>query len=213
MRLRLAIALAVAAIAVAACGSSGESAAPSTAPSAAGSVPAPTVVPSVAAPSAAASAAPSAAELPHSAPALEARLPDAVGGTALIKFSFAADDLQDNAASTTLTELIAAAGGDPASIEFALANNAPDGTFNVIAIRGDGVDGAKLLDAYVASEVAYGASLGSAKASLAGKDLIRLDNPDSNPVGDLWLYAVGDTIFGVQSTSESIIEEILGLLP
>jgi hypothetical protein len=37
--------------------------------------------------------------------------------------------------------------------------------------------------------------------------------PDSNPVGDLWLYAVGDTIFGVQSTSETIIEEILGLLP
>ena len=76
-----------------------------------------------------------------------------------------------------------------------------------------GLECTTLLDADVVAEVASGASLGSAQASLAGKDLIRLDNPDSNPVGDLWLYAVGDTIFGVQSTSESIIEEILGLWP
>jgi hypothetical protein len=151
--------------------------------------------------------------LPHGAPELEASLPDTVRDATLVKFSLGKDDLGTNAGVAALTDIITAAGGDPASIQLAVANDAPAGTVNVIALRGDGVDGAALVTAYADSAISTGQSTSSSTSTVGGKAVTRLVSPAANPVGDLWIYAAGDTLYGVQSKDEALAAEVLAQLP
>jgi hypothetical protein len=34
-----------------------------------------------------------------------------------------------------------------------------------------------------------------------------------NPIGDVWFYVAGDTLFGVQAGSDADAEKLLALLP
>ncbi len=43
--------------------------------------------------------------------------------------------------------------------------------------------------------------------------MTRLVSPAANPVGDLWIYAVGDTLFGVQSKDGALAAEVIAQLP
>ncbi len=212
LRLRSILLTGVLAVFVAACGGSASSspAASSAAPAA------PTDAPASVAPTVASSPAANASggvELPHGAPELEATLPDKIHDATLVKFSLGKDDLGTNAGVAALTDAITAAGGDPASVQLAVANDAPAGTVNLIALRGDGVDGAALVTAYADTAISTGQSTSSSTSTVGGKAVTRLVSPAANPVGDLWIYAVGDTLYGVQSKDEALAAEVLAQLP
>ena len=215
MLARITSLLIAAALTVAACGGAGAS--PSTLAPASATPSAPSLAPSVAAsippaPSAAiASASP--AGLPHGAPDLEATLPDRFGDQPIFKFSVASAELAANPAGASLTDLIEQAGGDPATIQIAFGNNPPTPTFNLIALRGAGVDGAKLVDAYIAASIAGGDSSGSSATAIGGRSATRVISKAANPLGDIWVYAAGDTMYGVQSKDEALVGQLIAELP
>jgi hypothetical protein len=203
-----------------ACGGTSASTSPSVAPSAAAPTPAATPAAATPAPSTAASTAPSGSpatvNVPHGAPELEAKLPTTFRGTDLFTVSFGPADLAASPAAASFQQIMTQSGGDMAKAAFAVANDTASGasgTFNVFAINGGGADGDKLLTAYVDSAVASGQSLSSTKTTLGGKDTVRIKSPDSNPLGDAWVYAADDILYGVQSKDESVAAEIIGLLP
>jgi hypothetical protein len=200
---------------VAACG--GTSTSPSAAPSAAPSVAPAMSVPTPSSSSAVVSPAPSIA-IPHGAPNLEVSLPRAFRGKPLFLLSFGPAELAASPAAESFNAIIKAAGGDVTKAGFAVANDSTSSqggtsnTFNTFAVSGAGGDGTKLVAAYAASAIAGGESLSSSKATLGGKAVTRIKAKDST-VGDSWIYAIDDIMYGVQATDEALAAELIGLLP
>lgn len=193
--------LAAAGLALAACGGGAASTAPTV------SV-APSVAPSTA-------VEPSAAATPnlHGAADLEAALPDTIGGVPVLKFSFSIDELAASGGADQIGAIIQVAGGDPASVQLAMGNTGTNAQANVLALRADGVDGGKLVDAYQQVALEASESTSASRETIGGREVIRLKSPTSNPLGDLWIYAKGDTLFGVQSKDEDLAAELLAQLP
>jgi hypothetical protein len=203
-------------VTLAACGSgtASPSASSSDAPSVAPATPAASL-PAPSSSSAAASPAPSSG-VPHGAPTLEVNLPRAFHGTPLFMLSFGPTELAASPAGESFNAIITAAGGDVAKAGFAVANDsaaAQDATFNAFAVSGAGGDGTKLVNAYVASAIAGGGSLSSATTTLGGKAVTRIKSSDGNALGDSWVYAFDDVMYGVQSKDEALATEVIGLLP
>ena len=74
--------------------------------------------------------------------------------------------------------------------------------------------GLKLVDAYIASAIAGGASLSSAPATLGGRvGDWRIKSLDTNPLGDAWVYAVDDVLYGAKAKDEALAAEVIALLP
>ena len=170
-----------------------------------------------AAPSSAAVASPAASSsVPHGAPSLEENLPRAFRTKPLFVLSFGPTELAASSAGETFAAIITKAGGDLAKAGFAVANDsapAADATFNAFAVSGGGADGSKLVDAYIASAIAGGASLSSAPATLGGRSVTRIKSLDTNPLGDAWVYALDDVMYGVQAKDEALAAEVIALLP
>jgi hypothetical protein len=211
-------------LAVAACGGAATSPSPLPSASAAPS----TAVVTSPAPSAPASAAPGPSSssaagspaasggVPHGAPELEGNLPRAFRGQPLFLLSFGPTELSASPAGESFKAIVTAAAGDLAKSGFAVANDsAPsrDATFNTFAVSGGGADGTKLVTAYVASAIAGGASLSSSSATLGGRAVTRIKSPDANPLGDAWVYAIDDVMYGVQTKDEALAAELITLLP
>lgn len=207
--------LIVVALAVAACGGGDASPSASAVASLAPAAPSPAATTAESLPigpsAAIASASPVA--VPHGAPDLEATLPDRIGDQPIFKFSVASAELAASPAGASLTSLIEQAGGDPATTEIAFGNNPPNATFNLIALRGSGVDGAKLVDAYIAASIAGGDSSSSAAATIGSRTATRVVSKATNPLGDIWVYAAGDTMYGVQSKDEALVAQLIAELP
>ncbi len=187
-----------------ACG--GGAASPGVATPAATASPTPTEAPSVAVPS------PSTSDILHGAPELEALLPTSFRGEPVMTFSMDAAGISESGAGPALFPLVDAAGGDHTKMGFAYASTGETTTFNLIVMAGGGIDGQKLVDAYAGDAVATGESLSSSSVTLGGRTVTRLVSPASNPLGDLWIFAVGDVMYGVQSKDETIASELIGLL-
>ncbi len=180
------------------------------------SAPPPSAPPPSAAPSAAVAGPAASSSVPHGAAALEENLPRAFRDKPLFMLSFGPTELAASSAGKSFAAIITKAGGDLAKAGFAVANDsspAADATFNAFAVSGGGADGTKLVDAYIASAIAGGASLSSAPATLGGRSVTRIKSLDTNPLGDAWVYAMDDVMYGVQAKDEALAAEVIALLP
>jgi hypothetical protein len=217
MRHRTLALSAVLIVTLAACGSGTASPSPSPSSVAPPATPA-TPAPSLPAPSSSSAlAGPSASNaVPHGAPTLEVNLPRAFRGKPLFMLSFGPAELAASPAGDSFNAIITAAGGDVTRAGFAVANDSAvtqDATFNAFAVSGAGGDGTKLVNAYVASAIAGGSSLSSTTTTLGGKAVTRIKSSDDNALGDSWVYAIDDVMYGVQSKDEALATEVIGLLP
>ena len=43
--------------------------------------------------------------------------------------------------------------------------------------------------------------------------MTRIKSLDTNPLGDAWVYAVDDVMYGVQAKDEALATEVIALLP
>ena len=208
-------------VSVAACGGSATpspSGSAATSPSSASSpsddasvvVPSPSASPS--SPPDQGSAAPSGLVLPHEDPELEGRLPDSVDGTTLFKLSVGPVASVGNLGAEPVRTLANEIGDGSGNFGLAFANDPTTGTFNLFALRIPGAEPGELLDQYTGLTVADTPGAETDQLSLAGKTVVHVSAP-GNPIGDVWFYTVGDTLYGVQTGSEADAAKLLALLP
>ena len=203
---------AIAAI-VAACGPGGGSGPASVAPTDASATSAPATSAPSAASSGSAGPSPSTAlALPHDDPTLEAELPDEFDGAKLFKLSVGPISSAGNAGAEPIRELADELGDGSGNFSLAFANDPASPTYNLFALRVPGADTTDLLEAYTGLTVADAAGSETDQLTLGGKSVINVTAPN-NPIGDVWFYAVGDTLYGVQAGSEADAEELIALLP
>ncbi len=58
-----------------------------------------------------------------------------------------------------------------------------------------------------------GSSLSSVKTMLGGRAVTRIKSPEGNALGDAWVDAIDDVMYGVQSKDEALAAEVIALLP
>ncbi|HEV8545141.1 MAG TPA: hypothetical protein VGQ64_02510 [Candidatus Limnocylindrales bacterium] len=204
--------LAVAALLMAGCGATA-----TVAPSVAGSA---SVGPSAAGSTGSAaagsgSAAPSTSidpRFPHDDPGLEDRLPDEVDGQPLTKFSVGPISAAGNVGAEPVRTLVKQIGDGSGNFGLAYASDPKLPTFNLFALRVPGASSEDLINGYTGLTVAEEPSSTTDRVTLAGKSVTQVIAP-SNPLGDVWFYALDDTLFGVQAGSPEMAAKLLALLP
>jgi hypothetical protein len=154
-------------------------------------------------------------QVPHDAPDLEAVLPSEVDGTPLFTTSLGAPTWErfPAAATEVLVQLASALGVELSAIEFAFANDpTADPLYNYFAARAAGVPGSAVVDAYatLANDAEEGSTL--ADSELGGIPVRHLSAPN-NPVGDVWFFASGDVLIGIQAADAATAERLIALLP
>ena len=153
--------------------------------------------------------------LPHEDPALEARLPDEFEGKKLFKISVGPISSAGNVGAEPVKKLADEIGDGTGNFSLAFANDptARDaGVFNYFALRIPGAPSAQLVEKYAALTVADTRGAESEQQTVAGKSVTHVTAP-GNPIGDVWIYAIGDTLFGVQAHSPEQAAALLALLP
>jgi hypothetical protein len=153
--------------------------------------------------------------LPHDDPALEARLPDEFEGKKLFKISVGPISSAGNEGAEPVKKLASEIGDGTGNFSLAFANDptARDaGVFNYFALRIPGAPSAQLVERYAALTVADTRGAESEQVTVAGKQVTHVTAP-GNPIGDVWIYAIGDTLFGVQAHSPEQAAALLALLP
>ena len=66
--------------------------------------------------------------------------------------------------------------------------------------------------AYAASAITARESESSSTTTLGGKAGTRIKSSDTT-VGDSWVYAIDDIMYGVQAKDEALAAELIALLP
>ena len=150
--------------------------------------------------------------LPHDDPALEARLPGAFEGKTLFKISVGPVSSVGNAGAEPIKALVDQLGDGSGNFSLAFANDPTAPDFNYFALRVPGADSAKLVESYAALTIADTRGAESDQVTLAGKSLTHVTAP-GNPIGDVWFYAIDDTLFGVQAGSADKATALIQLLP
>jgi len=203
----------VAAVAVAGCDTGSASSAPE---DASGSVASPSTPPTSSSGPKSLAPSPSAGlVLPHEDPALEARLPDEFEGKKLFKISVGPISSAGNEGAEPVKKLADEIGDGTGNFSLAFANDptARDAAvFNYFALRIPGAPSAQLVERYAALTVADTRGAESEQQTVAGKQVTHVTAP-GNPIGDVWIYAIGDTLFGVQAHSPEQAAALLALLP
>lgn len=210
----IAVATTFAAILVlAGCASSGAPTAPPSAgapsgqPSAEGSVAArsPGASPSKPKPSAS-----QALVIPHEAPKLEALLPDEVDGAKLTKLSVGPVSSIGVAGAQGIKDVAKQIGDGSNNFGLAYAGD-PAGKFNLFVLQIAGAKPAALMTSFAQMTLAETPGGKVETAHLGGRDLVHVIDPLSQ-IGDVWFYATGDTLFGVQAGSPDQATKLLALL-
>jgi hypothetical protein len=187
-------------------------------PSSPGSTAAPTARRASSAPSAVASSpagsagASGAVVLPHDDPGLEARLPTSVDGKPLAVFSIGPISAAGNPGAAPIKDLARELGDGTGNFGLAFANDPTTQKFNLFALRVPGAESAELVGRYRDLTIADAPGAVADTATLGGKETVHVTAP-SNPIGDVWFYATGDTLFGVQAGSSEEAEALVALLP
>ena len=153
--------------------------------------------------------------LPHDDPALEARLPDEFEGKKLFKLSVGPISSAGNEGAEPVKKLASEIGDGTGNFSLAFANDptAHDaGIFNYFALRIPGAPSDQLVEKYAALTVADTRGAESEQQTVAGKQVTHVTAP-GNPIGDVWIYAIGDTLFGVQAHSPEQADALLAVLP
>ncbi len=197
---RLALLVAGAALVVSACAGT---ASPSPAPA--------SPVPS---PAASAAASPSAAGDFHADRALEARLPDSIGGVAMAKMSMTGADFMAAGGSqgqSQLRTLLQELGRTDADLSVALTYDTTGTSAAQAALfQVKGADPTQLLDLWVAAQRAAtnGRTLVT-NVTIGGRIITRLEDTTSDPARVSYAWPSGDAIVIVSADSETIVSEVL----
>ena len=204
----------LAALAIAACGAGSGSAAPAGTEGGRSGEPAGPPLGSSSGPSSLAPSPSSNLVLPHEDPSLEARLPDSFDGKTLFKLSVGPVSSVGNEGAEPVKKLVAEIGDGTGNFGLAFAND-PTATadpFNYFALRIPGAPTAQLVERYAALTVADTRGAESEQVSVAGKQVTHVTAP-GNPIGDVWFYGIGDTLFGVQARTPEKAAALIALLP
>lgn len=156
-------------------------------------------------------------ELPDSAPELAALLPDEIGGTEAVKFSYTGEELmsgeEEASVDEEFIEFLDRLGAEPEDISFAFAlAMAGEATAGVVAFRIEGASEDELDREFRTVMDEEGQPVEWEETNLGGKDVVVADDPD-NPGNRMWLYTNGDIIFLVTAADEEAAEELLETLP
>jgi hypothetical protein len=205
-----AAALLLVALASAACGNTASSSPSSPAATAAPATPTPaTAAPATPAPS----AAPSQPALRHADPALEALLPETLGGVSLVTESQNGTDITRQ--SDALDAMLKGLGKTLADFTIASAYSpAGDVEAQVGLWRVAGTTPEALLPAFVA--VVQGSSttkLTVAELTLGGHDVTQVGAPGQLAQGPLYAYAKDDMVLFVQTPDPKLAEDALAKMP
>jgi hypothetical protein len=158
------------------------------------------------------SGAPSTDPLPHEDPALEVRLPREVDGKPLTVFSIGPIAAAGNPGAAPVKDLAREIGDGTGSFGLAFASDPTSPTFNFFALRIPGADGDELSERYGALTLEDTTNGTLENVMLGGREMVHVTSP-GNPIGDVWFFATGDTLFGMQARTAERAEELLALLP
>jgi hypothetical protein len=149
--------------------------------------------------------------IPHEDAALEALLPDAVEGVELTKLSVGPVSSTGVAGAQGVKDLAKRIGDGSNNFGLAYAGD-PAGKFNLFALKVVGADSSALLTNFAQMTLAETVGGKAEAAHLGDRDLVHIVDPVST-IGDVWFYAKGDTLFGVQAGSPEAATKLLALLP
>jgi hypothetical protein len=199
-------------LAIAGCGNNAATT-PSSPPAASATASASSAPASVAPSGSGAQASPSSGlVIPHEDLALEARLPNEFNGKKLFKLSVGPLSSAGNAGAEPIKALAKEIGDGTGNFSLAYANDPTTPTFNYFALKIPRASTALLVQKYAALTVADARGSEEEQVTLAGKDVTHVTAP-GNPIGDVWFYAIDDTLFGVQAGSPELATELLKFLP
>jgi hypothetical protein len=150
--------------------------------------------------------------LPHDDPGLEARLPSEVDGKPLAVFSVGPISVAGNPGADPVKNLVKEIGDGTGDFGLAFANDPSAPKYNIFALRVPGAESDELVTRYGELTVADTTGSKAETVTIGGKQMIHVTVP-FNPVGDVWFYATGDTLFGVQAESRERATTLLALLP
>jgi len=156
--------------------------------------------------------------LPHDARDLEALFPDSVDGRPLGKLSIGRPTIEGMVGTTSDLDAFAdALGVELTDFEIAFANDPTamaTGTpvFNYMAFRVAGVTGGSLVEAYERLTPATEVDAVAARATIDGREVVWVRMP-YNPVPNIWFWAEGDVLVGIQAADQATFEKLYRLMP
>lgn len=146
----------------------------------------------------------------HAVPAREALLPDKFETTTLIKQSFDGTALGTDAASTQLEQFLAANGRQLSDFGEAGASDPTNpGNLTFVVFRVPGISGPVLQQAIVAATVAATPTVQLTTVTIGSRQVIKGTDPNNVR----YIYAKGDLIYGVQTSTQEIADKAIALLP
>ena len=148
--------------------------------------------------------------IPHDDPGLEALLPNDIDGTALLKLSVGPVSSLGVAGAQGLKDVADEIGDGSGNFGLAYAGD-PAGEFNLFALRIPGAESSELATQFAQMTLAETLGGSVESAELGGRDVVHIVDPVSQ-IGDVWFYAEGDTLFGVQAGSAGDATDLLALL-
>ena len=189
-------------ILVAGCGGAGGSAAPSAGSGTAAAT----------GPARSALVAPAGDPLPHEDPALEARLPREVDGKPLTVFSIGPIAAAGNPGAAPIKDLAREIGDGTGDFGLAYGSDPTAPTFNFFALRIPGAQADEVVARYGALTLADTPNGTLETVTVGGREVAHVTAP-GNPIGDVWIFATEDTLFGIQARTADRTAELLALLP
>jgi hypothetical protein len=202
-------------LAVAACGSAAGTPAPGGSQALAspgGPAPAPAVTPTPATRSPSPRPSPSQKlVVPHDDPELEKLLPDKVDGKTLMKISVGPVSSVGVSGAQGIKDAAKLIGDGSGNFGLAYAGD-PDGKFNLFTLHINGAKPGPLLTIFTQMTLAETPGGKAESATLGGRSLVHVIDPTSQ-IGDVWFYAIGDTLYGVQAGSPEQATKLLAMLP
>jgi hypothetical protein len=149
--------------------------------------------------------------IPHEDPGLEKLLPDTVDGKTLMKLSVGPVSSLGVAGAQGVKDAAKQIGDGSGNFGLAYAGD-PDGKFNLFALRIPGAESSALLTSFAQMTLAETPGGKAESATLGGRSVVHIIDP-TNDLGDVWFYAIGDTLYGVQAGSATEATKLLALLP
>ena len=151
--------------------------------------------------------------LPSNAKELEALLPDTLGGAKVTKASMKGSDFVNSSSSNAeLTAWLNSVGKslNDVSAAFGFVASGSSGSA-VLAFRVQGVDNAKLVDAFKSSSNISGTTMTWTSTNVGGKNVQEAKDPDTQT--STYVYGTADLLFLVETNDTKIAQEALQHLP
>ncbi len=153
--------------------------------------------------------------VPHDVPELEALFPASVDGRPLFMLSMGRPSLEamGDASLGDLDALVTELGVRRTDLEMAFANDpTASPAFNYLAFRVAGVDGPTLVETYerMVPQTEVGAS--AQRMTIDDREVVWVAIPN-NPIPNLWFWAQGDTLVGIQAADRATLERLFRLMP